>query len=138
MIEVTLVLVIVGITGAMSAGRIHQLMIQQLVARAATVLQNDLESAFAIAIRNRRPIRISWNSSSMQLGVTDRAGSTTYRHSNLGSSAFGLRASNVSVSTTPVEIYPNGLANNDLTITLTMETVTKRIWMSRAGLVIVQ
>ena len=76
MVELILVLTIVGITFAISVGRIHDMMIQQRIARAATAVQNDLEGAFALASRNRRPIRISWNSATMQLDVTDRAGTT--------------------------------------------------------------
>ena len=90
MIEMMAALVIVGITSAMSAGRIHDLIIQERIARAATAVQNDLEAAFAIAGRNRRPIRIVWSAANMQLDVTDRAGTTAYRHTGLGPDAYGL------------------------------------------------
>ena len=67
MIELIVVLVIVGIIFGISAGRIHDLIIQERVARAATAVQNDLEAAFAIATRNRRPIRIVVELDDMQL-----------------------------------------------------------------------
>lgn len=138
MLEIMVVLVIVGITSSISIGRIHALIIQERVQRAATSVQNDLEAAFALAARNRRPIRIEWNATTMQLGVTDRAGTTAYRHTNLSQDAYGMRASGVTFSRSPLEVYPNGMANDTLTITIHGPNVTKTIRMSRAGLVLVQ
>lgn len=138
MIEMMAALVVVGITSAMSAGRIHDLIIQQRIVRAATAAQNDLEAAFALAVRNRKPIRIVWSATDMQLGVTDRAGTIAFRHTGLGPDAYGLRSGDVSFSSSPVEVYPNGLASDTLTITLTGPNVTKRVRMTRAGMVMIQ
>jgi prepilin-type N-terminal cleavage/methylation domain-containing protein len=133
MLELLTVMVIVGLLGAMSAGRIHDIMIQQRVYRAATVVQTNVQSAWAIAGRNSRPVRIAWDASKLQLDVTDRAGTTFYRRAGLGRDPYGLASGAVSFSRTPVEVYPNGLANDTLLITISQEGVTKRIWVSRAG-----
>lgn len=130
-------MIMVGIVSALSAGRIHSLMVQQRVARAATSLQSDLEAAFALAVRNRAPVRIAWNSTKRQMGVTDRAGTTFYRRTPLGTD-YGLSASGVAFSKSPLEIYPNGLAEDTLKIVLTIETSTRSIRVSRAGMVRVQ
>lgn len=134
-IELLVVLAILGITMAISAGRIHDLMIQTRVSRAATAVRNDLEAAFAISTRNRKPTRITWNSGAMQLSVTDAPGTMTYRHSQLGLDPYGLTAGSVTFSSSPVQVFPNGFADNTLTITLTMEKTTKQVIMSRAGMV---
>jgi len=135
MIELMLVLMIMGVVGALSAGRIHSVIVQQRVARAASSLQSDLEAAFAIAARNRRPIRINWNASKMQMGVTDRAGTIYYRRTPLGKDAYGFSASNVTFTNNPLEIYPNGLAGDTLAIVLSLEGNTRTIVVSRAGMV---
>jgi hypothetical protein len=101
-------------------------------------MQNDLEAAFAIAVRNRRPIRISWNYTTQQMSVTDRAGSTVFRHTDLGMASFGLRSSDVSCSTSLVEVYPDGLASDTMTVTISRSGATKLVRMSRAGLVLIQ
>ncbi len=134
-IEILTVLTIAGITAAMSAGRIHAILVQQRVARAATILQGDLEAAFAIAARNRLPIRISWDASMMQMKVTDRAGSVAYRKTTFGKDDFGLSSSGVSFSASPIEVYPNGLASGTLVVTLSAEGNTRTISMSRSGIV---
>jgi hypothetical protein len=129
------VVVMLGILSAASVGRIRDFVIQQRVVRASTAVQNGLEAAFALASRNRQPVRISWSSSTMQLGVTDRAGIVYYRRIGLGADAYGLQAANVSVSRSPLEVYPNGFANDTLVITLTAPGSMKKIRMTRAGLV---
>ena len=138
LLELLTVIVMVGVISAISAGKIHDLMVQQRLARAATVIQTNTEAAFAIASRNRRPIRITWNSSAMQLDVTDRAGTTLYRKVGLGQDPYGLTSGTVTFSRSPLEVYPNGLANDTLLITLASNNVTKKIRISRAGLVNLQ
>ena len=77
------VLVIVGITSSITVGKIHQLMLVTASSGRRQSVQNDLEAAFALAVRNRRPMRISWNSTTQQMTVTDRAGTTVFRRTNL-------------------------------------------------------
>lgn len=138
LLELMVVVVIMGVVGSMSAGRIHSLMVQQRIGRAASVVQNDLEAAFATAGRNRRPVRINWDEETMQLDVSDRAGTRHYRRTSLGLDPYGLTDGTVTFSRSPVEIYPTGLANDTLLITFSMGDVTKKVRMSRAGLVQIQ
>lgn len=135
LLEVLVVMIIAAVVTAMSVGRIHSLTVQERLQRAVTATQNDIEAAHAIAIRDRQPVRIAWNSGKRQLVVTDRAGTTFFRKSNLGA-VYGLAAAGVTFSRSPVEIYPNGLANDTLLISLTVETVTRRVRVSRSGLIL--
>jgi prepilin-type N-terminal cleavage/methylation domain-containing protein len=134
-LELIVVLVVAGVIMAIALPKVHYLMVQQRISRASTAVENSLESAFAIASRNRRPIRITWSSTTMQLAVTDRAGTVFYSRTGLGQDPYGLTSSNVTFSQSPIEIYPNGLANSPLTITLTRDNVTKKVVMSRGGMV---
>jgi hypothetical protein len=52
--------------------------------------------------------------------------------------SFGLRSKDVTFSRSPVEVYPDGLANDTLTITIRRAGNIKLVRMSRAGLVLVQ
>jgi hypothetical protein len=74
----------------------------------------------------------------MQMGITDRAGSIYYRRTPLGKDAYGFTASSVTFTNNPLEIYPNGLANDTLAITLSLENNTRTIQVSRAGMVRIQ
>jgi prepilin-type N-terminal cleavage/methylation domain-containing protein len=138
LLELMVVVTIMGVVGAMSAGRVHALIAHQRITRAASSVQNDLEGAFATASRSRRPVRIAWDSAAAQLKITDRAGTKTYRHTNLGRDPYGLGFGAVVASTPVVEVFPSGLANDSLVVTITLENITKRVRMSRAGMVQIQ
>ncbi len=138
LLELMVVVVIMGVVGTMSAGRVHSLIVHQRITRAASSVQNDLEAAFATSGRNRRPVRIAWDSATSQLRVTDRADSRTYRHTSLGRDPYGLGFGAVVVSRPVVEVFPTGLANDTLVVTITLEHITKRVRMSRAGMVQIQ
>lgn len=138
LLEITVVIVVVGIVLSMSAGRIHSFLLQQQTSRAATALQNDLEAAFAIATRNRRPVRIAWDANAMQLNVTNRGGTIFFRKTSLASPAYGLLPGAVAVSRSPIEVYPGGLADDTLAIVVSGTDDSKSVRMSRAGMIRVQ
>ena len=135
MIEVMLVLSMLGIIASVSLGKLHDVMVQQRVLKAASAVQNTVENAFAIATRNRRPISISWDAARMQLSITDQAGTTKFRSLSLGSDAYSLPAGAVTLTENPIAVYPNGLAADSFSVTLTAPNISKRVWVSRAGLV---
>jgi prepilin-type N-terminal cleavage/methylation domain-containing protein len=134
-LELLVVVMIGGVMAKLSMGKIHDLMSQQRVVHAATAVQNDLEAAFQIAGRNRAPVRIAWDATVMQLSVTDRAGTLTFRKTSLSRQAYGFASNAVTVSTSPLEVYPNGLAADTLLVTISSNGFTKKLRMSRAGLV---
>ena len=138
MLELLVVLAMGAIMAKVSVGRIHDLMSQQRVAHAATAVQNDLEAAFQIAGRNRQPVLITWDGSIQQFSITNPDATTTFRKINLGRQAYGFASNAVSVSSTSVKVYPNGLAGSTLLITISSNGFTKRLRMSRAGLVQIQ
>lgn len=133
LLELMVVVFVAAVVTAMSFGKIQALMVQSRIHSASTAMQNDIEAAFALASRNRTPIRISWSSGDQQLRVSDRNG-IVYRHLNLGS-AYGLTSSNVTFSRNPVEVYPSGLAQDTLLVTLSAYGDTSKVWVSKGGLV---
>jgi type II secretory pathway pseudopilin PulG len=137
LIELLTVFIIAGILGMMSIGRISSMISQSKVTRASQAVTNDLQSAFAIAARNRQPVRIVWDASRMSFSITNRAQTMTYRKVTLGAfSGYNFTASNVTMyPTVPVEVYPNGLATDSIAFSITFNGYRKRIGMTRAGLV---
>ena len=135
LIELAVVMIIGGIVTTMSIGKVHTLLSQQRVVHAATAIQNDLEAAFQIAGRNRKPVQISYDSTAQRFTIGDRTGSMYYRRTNLSAQAFGFSRTSVGVSKSPVQVFPNGLAEDTLLITLSSNGITKKLYMSRTGLV---
>jgi prepilin-type N-terminal cleavage/methylation domain-containing protein len=136
--ELIITCILIGIISAISAGRITSMRAQQAVTRSAGLIQVQMEKAFALAGRNRAPMRIVWDPTAMSLSVTNRAQTVTYGLVKLRDD-YGLKSGEVTVTQNAVEVYPNGFAHDTLSITISTvrggTTYTKRVRMSRAGLV---
>jgi Tfp pilus assembly protein FimT len=135
MFEMITVLVLIGILASISIGKMRDVMTQQRLYRASNIVQTNVEAAWALAVRNRRPIQISWNAANRQMRVTDRGATTTFLRASLGQDPYGLPPGSVTFSKDTLEVYPNGLANDTLLITLSSTGQTKKVWVSHAGLV---
>ena len=137
LIEMLVVVVMLSIVMGLSVGRISATISQQRVNRAAIALSNDIESAFSLATRDRKPVQISFNESTMQLAVSDAISGTVFRRTSLAN--FDLQPSNVSWSRDWVRVYPVGMANDSLSITIAATiggtTYSQQVLMGRGGLV---
>lgn len=134
-IEMMVVVTIAGIVGGLALGRISAYMMQQRVIKASSSLTNDLQQAFVLAARTRKPVRIVLDTTRMQLSITDRAQAVEMRKRNIGS-AYGLSSKNISYyPSAPLEIYPNGLAADTMAISLRANGTSRYIRVSRAGMV---
>jgi prepilin-type N-terminal cleavage/methylation domain-containing protein len=136
MLELLVVLVITGVVTGLSMSRFSAYLAHERIAKAAIGIADDLRMAFAIPGRIRRPVRIWCDTTKMQMTVTDRAQSTTYRKTAFGS-RYNLRSTNVAYypSSSWVEIFPNGFASDTMVITLTAGGYTERIKVSKGGMV---
>jgi prepilin-type N-terminal cleavage/methylation domain-containing protein len=136
-IEILTVIILVGLLAGLSAGRISAIMTRQRVNRAAIALSNDLQAGFALAQRDRKPITISFDTSTMQLSVKDQSSSTVFRKTSLA--GYNMTSSNISLSRSTLTVYPAGLAADSLSITLSATingtTYSQRVRMTRGGLV---
>jgi len=136
-IEILTVIVIASILGMLSVGRISQQIQQSKVQRASQAITNDLQSAFAIAARNRQPVRIVWDASRMSFSIMNRAQTLTYRKVTLGAmSGYALTSSNITMyPSNAVEVFPNGLATDSISFAINVNGYQKRVGMTRGGLV---
>lgn len=137
LIEMIMVIVVVSITLGIGVTGLARAQDRIRVDRAASVISDDIQSAFALVGRDRKPIRVVWDASNMRFMLMDRSGTNYFRIRPVGAeSEYRLRASGVVVSDTAFEIFPPGLAKGALTITLTNGTATPRtLSVSRSGLV---
>jgi prepilin-type N-terminal cleavage/methylation domain-containing protein len=140
-IEMLTVLVIVALVGKMSMGRIALWLTKSRIERAAQTTSQDLSSAFALARRNSSPVVVTFNTwasgDSIRLRLASRGG-TVYRNRYFGlRSQFGFKASEVSATSASFEVHPFGVATVGDTITFTRNGTTRRVIMTRAGIVTV-
>jgi prepilin-type N-terminal cleavage/methylation domain-containing protein len=139
LLELLVVMSIIVLLSGISMVKAGKVITQTKVQRAAQKLQTDVQQAFAIAGRNRKPVMLRWSSSLLELQVTDRAQTTVYRRSGVGAQAgLGLTAADVTVYPTALTVFPNGLAADTMYIRLSKNGYTKILRVSRAGIVRLQ
>ena len=120
LVEVSLAMVVLALLWLIGTPRVSRYMTELRVQRATAVVATDLEQAFAMAGRQRKPVRIDCNCASMTYTVTDRLGGTIRLTRTLGSDA-DYKLTTLTFSTTPVDVFPSGIASAPLTVTVGAE-----------------
>jgi hypothetical protein len=124
------------VVGALSMSKFSAYLAHERVTKATVGLADDLRMAFAVPGRIRRPVRIWCDTARMQMLVTDRGQTTTYRKTAFGS-RYNLKSTNVRYypSSAWIEIYPNGFASDTMVITLSSNGYSRSLKVSKGGMV---
>jgi prepilin-type N-terminal cleavage/methylation domain-containing protein len=139
LIETLIVMSMLGVIALLSMGRISEYVRERNVAAASSMVRNDLQQAFAIAARNRRPVRVSFADTALR--ITNRENSVTYVRRGLGvGGGLNLNPADVTFCTSTcsnatIDVFPNGWASDSLTVTISKGSYTRGVHMSRSGLV---
>jgi prepilin-type N-terminal cleavage/methylation domain-containing protein len=141
LIEMLIVTALLGIIAMLSMGQISNYVRERNVSSAAAIVRTDLQQAFAIAARNRRPVRVSFATADTALRITNRENTVTYVRRGFGAGG-GLMLSPSDIAfcastcaSATVDVFPNGWASDTLTVTISKGPYTRDVHMSRSGLV---
>jgi Tfp pilus assembly protein FimT len=133
LVETLISITVMGAVAAISLPKVNSTIRQQRVIAASNALAGDVEAAFSVAARQRKPIRILYDASSGEIRVVDRTALTVYSRRPLGlTSEYHLDA--VSISPATVDVFPVGLASAAFTVTLTNGAFQRRVIVTRTGL----
>ena len=138
LLELMLVIIMIGLLSMVSFRRVGAMTTQWRVNRAAQAYGEELQAAFAIVGRDRRPVRITIDRTAMELLITNRDASVTYRRRNFGKeSAYKLDSADIAIDPLKrtLEVYPPGLAADSIQVEITRQGKYRRIRMLRGGLV---
>ncbi len=135
MVEMGLTLVVIAIMAAMMVPKIGRVMQATRVNRTAAIVAGDLEQAFTLAGRFRRPMRISCTCGTGTYTVADLNGGTVRLTRTLGQDedlgsitlAFELPVAGV------VDVFPSGVSTAALRVRITSGISTKAVTLSTAG-----
>jgi prepilin-type N-terminal cleavage/methylation domain-containing protein len=139
-IELLIVVVIIGITAAVSLPAAGRTVSNERARRGATEIWSFLEYSFAVAARTGKPVAISYTSSSGTLTLADRASNATLRSLQLkNGSAYTFQSVTFSPNSA-VTIFPDGISTSTITITVRGMTnaLAKTITASQAGQIRIQ
>jgi prepilin-type N-terminal cleavage/methylation domain-containing protein len=134
LIEMLIVVIVLGATASLVAPSVGRGVARARVRRAAAIVATDLELAFTTAARQRMPVRVTFSPSTLAYQVADRATGDVLMTRSFGAGS-DMALSSLTVSATVFDIYPNGTATGPDTINLRSRTHTRRVIVTRAGLI---
>lgn len=134
MLEMLIVLIVVALLVTISVPKMARIMSHERVNRAAQVIVNDLQNGFAMAGRQRAPVRLTFTASTKTYVFTDRATGTVLQTRTMNNqSEYGLTM--LSSSPTVVDVLPNGIGSASFTVTIAQNGYTRTVTASSAGFV---
>ena len=132
MIELALTLTLIAIMTAMMVPKIGRIMQATRINREIAIVVQDLEQAFTIAARYRKPMRLSCTCGTQTYTIADRTGGTVRLSRRLGADA-DLGTLTLTFSASPVDIFPSGVATAPDTVRITSGTSTRAVVLTTAG-----
>jgi len=132
MVEMALTMVVIAIMTAMMVPKISRTIQSSQTRRSAAIVAADLERAFTLAGRYRKPMRLSCVCGSGTYTIADLAGGTVRVSRNLRADRdFGVMT--LTFTANPVDIFPSGVSSAADTVTITSGVSTRTIVMTTAG-----
>jgi type II secretory pathway pseudopilin PulG len=135
MVEMALTLCVIGILTAMMVPKIGRVMQATRINRQTAIVAADLEQAFTLAARHRKPMRISCTCGTGTYTIADRTGGTVRLSRTLGED--GDLGSLTLAFETPlagvVDVFPSGVSTALLRVRLTSGISTRAVTLSTAG-----
>ncbi|HEY1952829.1 MAG TPA: GspH/FimT family pseudopilin [Gemmatimonadaceae bacterium] len=133
--ELLVVVVILGILAGMVGPAMSRIVRHQRVNRAATVIASDLQNAFAVAARQREPVRIQADAASRSYQFVDRKTGAILRIRTFYGDTSEYRLSTLNFNPATIDVFPNGVSSSPVVIDLANGDYARQITASSAGFV---
>ena len=133
--ELIAVVSILGVMATFAGPAMSRIIRHQRVNRSATVIAADLQNAFAVAARQREPVRIQADAASRSYQFTDRATGAILRIRTFYGDTSEYRLTSLRFTPTTLDVFPSGLSSAPLTVDLANGDYSKRITASTAGFI---
>lgn len=134
MLEMLVVLIVVGILMAIAIPKMARIIRHERVNRAAQVVTQDLQNGFAMAGRQRAPVRLTFYPSTKSYVFTDRATGQVLQRRFL-STGTDYSVSTLETSTATVDVLPNGIGSTSFWVRLHNGDYSREVRASSAGFV---
>src|SRR5215208_8355373 len=117
MLEMLIVMIVMSLLVKIGVEKIQRAIRHERVNRAAQVLVQDLQNGFAMAGRQRAPVRLTFTVSTKTYVFTDRATGTLLQTRTMNNgSEYSL--STMSAGPATVDVLPNGIGSTSFTVTV--------------------
>ncbi len=134
MLEMLVVMIVLAILVAIAIPKMAQIITHERVNRAAQVVVQDLQNGFAMAGRQRAPVRLTFYPSTKKYVFTDRATGTMLSQ-RLFSQGTDYSLSSLTSTVNPVDVLPNGIGSASFEVTVSNGGYSRKVFASSAGFV---
>jgi len=135
MIELLIVVSILGIMATLIGAAIPRMIRHNRVNRATTVIASDIQNAFAVAARQREPVRIEADNVGRSYQFADRKSGAVLRIRTFYGDASEYNLDTLTFTPATVDVFPSGVSSNPLSIHISIGDYSKQITASTAGFV---
>jgi prepilin-type N-terminal cleavage/methylation domain-containing protein len=135
MVEILVVVGIVGILATMAGPAMSRIVRHQRTNRAAMVITADLQNAFAVAARQRQPVRIQADETTRSYQFVDRKTGSILRIRTFYGDTSEYRLTLLKFTPSTIDVFPNGISSAAVTIDLANGDYSKQIKASSAGFI---
>jgi prepilin-type N-terminal cleavage/methylation domain-containing protein len=133
MVELAIVIVLASLLTSLAVWKTGPALQHARIRQVAATVSADLQYAQMIAARQREPVVVIFNPSLKLILIRSRDGTTEFRRRFMGpGTEYGLTSMAVTPTTT-VEVFPNGIATETITVTASAPGYTRRVRLTRAG-----
>jgi prepilin-type N-terminal cleavage/methylation domain-containing protein len=134
MLEMLIVLIVVGLLVMISIPKMARIMRHERVNRAAQVVVADLQNGFAMAGRQRSPVRLTFTPSTKTYVFSDRWSGTVLQTRTMDNrSEYALTT--LSSSPETIDVLPNGIGSASFSVTIAQGDYIRTVTASSAGFV---
>jgi prepilin-type N-terminal cleavage/methylation domain-containing protein len=133
MIELLIVVAALGLLIATGIPKIGQQVSRYRLGRTAVVVAGDLEQAFSMAARSRKPVRFACCTSGAYTLTERNTGTTRLTRNLVNDPDYGVRT--LTSTGTTIDFFPSGLTSLTATDTITISNPagSRRITLTLAG-----
>jgi Tfp pilus assembly protein FimT len=135
MVEILVVVGIVGILATMAGPAMSRIVRHQRTNRAAMVITADLQNAFAVAARQRQPVRIQADETTRSYQFIDRKTGSVLRIRTFYGDTSEYRLTQLKFTPATIDVFPNGISSSAVTVDLANGDYSKQIKASSAGFI---
>jgi prepilin-type N-terminal cleavage/methylation domain-containing protein len=135
MMEMLVVIVILGVLSAMVGPAMSRVVRHNRVNRSATLIAADLQNAFAVAARQREPVRIQADANTRSYVFVDRKTGAILRIRTFYGDTSEYRLTRLTFTPSTIDVFPSGVSSAALVVDLANGDYTRQVTASTAGFI---
>jgi len=135
MIELIAVASIIAVMALVTGPAMSRIVRHNRANRAATIITSDLQNAFAVAARQRQPVRIQADETTKSYQFIDRKSGAVLRIRTFYGDTSEYRLTKLKFTPATVDVYPSGVSSQPILIELANGDYARRITASSAGFI---